>query len=167
LRKPSDSLAKRWFNLDSTHTDPKGEITLKAFCVFSYQGAILVYERFDYVKKQGFYRPLGGKVEFGEYSAETLRRELMEETSMVAEEIRLLGVLENIFVYNGKQQHEVDFVYDGVFTDKSIYSRGYLEFVEGKAKMTAKWMPIKEFTEEKHILYPAGLLQLLIEKGYD
>jgi 8-oxo-dGTP pyrophosphatase MutT (NUDIX family) len=152
--------------LNSTHADSKGEITLKAFCVFSYQGAILVYERFDYVKKQGFYRPLGGKVEFGEYSVQTLRRELIEETSMLAEDIRLLGVLENIFVYNGKQQHEVDFVYDGVFTDKSVYPRGYLEFVEGKAKMTAKWIPIKDFTVGKHILYPAGLLQLLLEKGY-
>ncbi len=152
--------------MDSTHTDSKGKITLKAFCVFSHQGAILVYERFDYAKKQGFYRPLGGKVEFGEYSFQTIRRELMEETSMVAEDIRLLGVLENIFVYNGKHQHEVDFVYDGVFTDKSVYSRGYIEFVEGKAKMTAKWMPIKEFLGGEHILYPGGLPQLLIEKGY-
>ncbi len=153
--------------MNSTHTDSKGEITLKAFCVFSHQGEILVYERFDYVKKQGFYRPLGGKVEFGEYSLQTIRRELMEETSMLAEDIRLLGVLENIFVYNGKQQHEVDFVYDGVFTDKSVYSRGYLEFVEGKAKMTAKWMPIKEFTGGERLLYPAGLPELLIEKGYN
>lgn len=143
---------------------PKGEIVVKAFCVFSYGDTILVYQRFDHVKKQGFYRPLGGKVEFGEYSAQALRREILEETSQEIEDVRLLGVLENIFVYNGKQQHEVDFVYDASFRDRSLYAQGSLEFVEGKAKMVARWLPLALFLEQKETLYPAGITGLLAKK---
>jgi ADP-ribose pyrophosphatase YjhB (NUDIX family) len=143
-----------------------GTITLKAFSVFAHNASILVYERFDHVKKQGFYRPLGGKVEFGEYSADTLRREIREETSMEIENIRLLGVLENIFVYNGRTHHEVDFVYDAEFTDKSAYLKGTLGFTEGDLKMTAKWIPVKYFVETGDPLYPGGLVKLLVDTGY-
>lgn len=143
----------------------EGKIVLKAFCLFTHQEKILVYERFDYVKKQGFYRPLGGKVEFGEYSIQALKREILEETSQEIEDVRLLGVLENIFVYNGRQHHEVDFVYDASFKDKSVYARGTIEFVEGGAKMVAKWLPIKLFTEGVETLYPAGITGLLEKRG--
>ena len=56
-----------------------GKIRPLAICVFLHQGRILVSVGYDSVKKQTFYRPLGGKIEFGEPSAETVRRELMEE----------------------------------------------------------------------------------------
>jgi len=142
-----------------------GSITLKAFCLFTHNGAILVYEKFDYVKKTGFFRPLGGKVEFGEYSIQALKREILEETSLEIEEPELLGVLENIFVYNGRPQHEVDFVYDASFVDKSVYDRSELQFVEGEAKMVARWVPITRFTEGVETLYPTGILDLLKRRG--
>ncbi|MEM3794782.1 MAG: NUDIX domain-containing protein, partial [Thermoprotei archaeon] len=103
---------------------------------------------------------------FGEYSVQALKREILEETHTVVEDVRFLGVLENIFVYNGVQQHEVDFVYDGVFPDESVYSKGRLEFVEGASKMTAKWIPLSKLAQDKQPLYPGGLLQLLKEQGY-
>ncbi len=41
---------------------------------------ILVFEDFDTVKQQFYYRPIGGTVEFGEKTTDTLKREVMEET---------------------------------------------------------------------------------------
>jgi ADP-ribose pyrophosphatase YjhB (NUDIX family) len=48
-----------------------------------------------------FHRPLGGHVEFGEYAADTVRREFVEEISQELAEVRLAGVLENIFTWGG------------------------------------------------------------------
>ncbi len=56
-------------------------------------GALLVSESAD----PWFQRPLGGHVEFGEYAADTIYREFLEEIGQVVTNVRLLGVLENIF----------------------------------------------------------------------
>ena len=48
-----------------------------------------------------FHRPLGGHVEYGEYALETIHREFLEEIGQRLTHVRLLGVLENIFQWNG------------------------------------------------------------------
>jgi len=53
----------------------KDAIRALAICVFSNGNKILVSEGFDSIKQQLFYRPLGGTIEFGEHSSETIRRE--------------------------------------------------------------------------------------------
>ena len=58
-------------------------------------GALLVSQGDDVPP---FQRPLGGHVEFGEYAADTLHRELLEEIGQAVTDVRLLGVLENIFL---------------------------------------------------------------------
>jgi hypothetical protein len=53
-----------------------------------------------------FHRPLGGHVEFGEYAEHAVRRELLEEIGQSLSEVKLLGVLENIFDWAGSRAHE-------------------------------------------------------------
>jgi hypothetical protein len=43
----------------------KNKIRPIAICVFRHKDRILVAEGYDPVKKQTFYRPLGGVIEFG------------------------------------------------------------------------------------------------------
>lgn len=50
------------------------------------------------------HRPLGGHVEFGEYAAATVHREFAEEIAQPLTDVRLLGVLENIFEWQGAAQ---------------------------------------------------------------
>ena len=50
-----------------------------AICLFRHNERILVAEAYDPVKKEAFYRPLGGGIEFGEHSEQTIQRELLEE----------------------------------------------------------------------------------------
>jgi NADH pyrophosphatase NudC (nudix superfamily) len=57
----------------------KKRIRPLAICVFRKDGRILVAEGYDPVKDHTFYRPLGGAIEFGETSRQTVSRELMEE----------------------------------------------------------------------------------------
>ena len=72
-----------------------------AICVFRNKDRILVFEGYDPIKKQSFYRPLGGGIEFGEYGEEAVRREIMEELHTEIEDLSYLGMLENVFVFNG------------------------------------------------------------------
>ncbi|MCW2933620.1 MAG: hydrolase [Actinomycetia bacterium] len=68
-----------------------------------------------------FHRPLGGHVEFGEYAIDTIHREFGEEIGQRLTDVRLLGVLENIFDWQGATQHEVVFVFRASFADPAAY----------------------------------------------
>jgi len=68
-----------------------------------------------------FHRPLGGHVEFGEYAIDTIHREFAEEIGQQLTDVRLLGVLENIFQWLGATQHEVVFMFRAAFADPAAY----------------------------------------------
>ena len=83
-------------------TDPlTGYLRIKAVCVFRHKDRILAIDAFDPTKKERFWVPIGGRVEFGETSRDAIAREVREELSAEVRDLRLLGVLENIFTYDG------------------------------------------------------------------
>ena len=141
----------------------KNRIRPLAICVFLNNNRILVAEGYDPIKQQTFYRPLGGGIEFGERSADTVRRELKEELNVEVGELRYLGTLENIFVFNGTPGHEIVQVYDGALVDSGLYEQAVIEGVEAEINesFNAVWKSLDEFGEGKSILYPDGLLELL------
>jgi NADH pyrophosphatase NudC (nudix superfamily) len=67
-----------------------GKVRPLAIGVFRHKGRILAAEGYDRVKKQTFYRPLGGKIEFGETGAEAVARELLEEIGAAVTDLRYL-----------------------------------------------------------------------------
>jgi len=136
-----------------------------AICVFSRGNKILAAEGYDPLKKQTFYRPLGGGIEFGERSEETIHRELMEEIGAEVSDLRYLGTLENIFVFDGNQGHEIVQVYDGELKDPGLYEQAEIEGREANHELIrAVWKGLDEFGAGKSILYPDGLLELLNKK---
>ena len=58
------------------------QIRSVALCVFRNNDRILVFEGFEKLKNEIFYRPLGGGIEFGEKAEDTVRRELKEEINV-------------------------------------------------------------------------------------
>jgi ADP-ribose pyrophosphatase YjhB (NUDIX family) len=72
--------------------------TVKAMAVISRpsDGALLVSE-YPGPDADPFHRLLGGHVESGEYAADAVRRELMEEIGQPLRDVELLGVVENLF----------------------------------------------------------------------
>ena len=144
----------------------KNKIRPLAICVFRNNNRILVAEGYDPVKKDAFYRPLGGGIEFGEKSEDTVRRELMEEINAEVGDVWYLGTLENIFVFNGTPGHEIVQVFDGVLKESGLYDQTVIVGKEAEIdeSFTAIWKNIDEFGEGKSILYPTGLLELLISK---
>jgi 8-oxo-dGTP pyrophosphatase MutT (NUDIX family) len=135
-----------------------------AICLFRKENRILVAEGYDPRKKETFYRPLGGGIEFGENSQETICRELLEELDLEVdkESLEYLGALENIFTFNGNPGHEIVLVYDGALKDPSAYLQAEIRGKEVNGEdVRALWKDLDEFGSGKSILYPDGLLALL------
>jgi 8-oxo-dGTP pyrophosphatase MutT (NUDIX family) len=143
----------------------KKRIRPLAICIFRHNDQILVSESYDSVKEQQFYRPLGGGIEFGEPSTETICRELMEELNVEVdkESLKYLGAVENIFTFEGTPSHEIILVNDGALQDAGLYERAVLVGQEADGEVIrAAWKGINEFGEGKSILYPTGLLEMLV-----
>ncbi len=122
-------------------------------------GKLLVGEGFDTVKKQTFYRCLGGGIEFLEKSTDALRREFKEEIGSTITIKEFLGTSENIFTYQGKSAHEIVFYY-AVDIPNEDYQEEYHILDEGKNSI-AKWIDIKDFKDGKKILYPEEVFQYI------
>ena len=106
-----------------------------------------------------FQRPLGGHVEFGEYAADTVRREFGEEIGQALTGVRLLGVLENIFPWHGDTEHEVVFIFSAAFADEAAYEIGEQPILDN-AERRVLWRPADAVRPP---LYPAGLTELIAD----
>ena len=126
-----------------------------------------MYRSYDSVKKEWFWRPLGGSIEFGEYSNEGARREMLEETGKAIEDVTLLSVVENIFECDGMPGHEIVFIYDAKFSDRSLYDLPVLHCYEhgNDRHFTALWKTVAEVEELGEPLYPESLAALLQNSG--
>jgi len=145
----------------------KNRVRPLAICVFHSRNRILVMEGYDSIKDEYFYRPLGGGIEFGEHSTETICRELMEEIHVEVDpqSLKYLGTVENIFIFNGKPGHEIVLIYDGSLKDPGLYDQAEIVGREADGEeFRAVWKNISEFGEGKKILYPLGLSEMLTKE---
>jgi ADP-ribose pyrophosphatase YjhB (NUDIX family) len=120
-------------------------------------GALLVSE-YDGPNSAPFQRPLGGHVEFGEYAADTIRREFPEEIGQEVTDVRLLGVVENLFRWQGRDEHEVVFVFSARFADPAAYEiaeQPILDDTEGYTRVV--WRQPDAVSPP---LYPDGVSEL-------
>ena len=118
-------------------------------------GALLVSESADPL----FQRPLGGHVEFGEYAVDTIHREFLEEIGQELTDVRLLGVLENIFPWRDGTEHEVVFIFAAAFADEAAYEiEDQLIRDDTEPKDRVIWRLADAVSPP---LYPAGLTELI------
>jgi ADP-ribose pyrophosphatase YjhB (NUDIX family) len=139
-----------------------GKVRPLALCVFRDGDRILVQEGYDPCKNQTFYRALGGAIEFGERSQDTIARELREEIGADVTNLEYLTTIESIFVFDGLPGHEICLVYEGALADPSLYQRERIVGAEGDP-VIAVWVPLDAFRQGTYPLYPDGLLEHLAE----
>ena len=104
-----------------------------------------------------FQRPLGGHVEFGEYALDTVCREFREEIGQELTDVRLLGVLENIFGWRGGTEHEVVFIFAAAFASAAAYEIEEQPILDNPDRRVL-WRPADAVSPP---LYPAGLPELI------
>lgn len=122
---------------------------------------ILLAQGYDSIKQQTFYRALGGGVDFGETSYTALQREFQEELQAELTNIKYLGCIENVFVYNGQPGHEIIQLYQCEFVDPKFYEFEQVEFIEGDDKNTALWLDIAQCKSGKLRVVPEQFLEYL------
>ena len=144
------------------HGTNEKTIRAKVICIFRDGKRILVGDAFDPTKNELFYCPPGGGIEFGESSEEALRREILEELGTEIENPRLLGVLENIFIFNGEKGHEIVFIYDAQLVNRLLYDVVQFKGCESSGEtFNAIWLEIDSIGPQTPPVYPDGLLDLL------
>lgn len=112
---------------------------------------------------EGFYRPPGGGVKFGETTASAVVREFDEEldATVTVEEFR--GVVENRFEFCGERSHELCFVYEVAFADDARYDQRSMHGVEhdSDVEYDTEWTTLDDLAAREKPLYPTGLHELL------
>jgi ADP-ribose pyrophosphatase YjhB (NUDIX family) len=136
-------------------------IRVRVICVFRRGDTILVSFARDPRNGRRYARTIGGGVEVGERTEDALRREIREELAAEIERPHLLGVLENIFTIEGRQVHEIVFVYDAQFADASLAHCEEIAVNEAACIGPATWVAISEFGDDTLPLYPRDLVLLL------
>jgi 8-oxo-dGTP pyrophosphatase MutT (NUDIX family) len=137
-----------------------------AIGIFRRDDRILVFESRERDSRgRIFYRPLGGSIEFGEYGDEALARELREELGAEIENVRYLGLNENLFrAPDGQRAHEIVLVYEADLVDRTLYDKSELLVTEDTGDtFKAFWKSLAFFQRGEAPLYPNGLLELLMD----
>lgn len=133
-----------------------------SLCLIRKGDQILVEETYDKVVNKTFYRPVGGTVEYGENSKETIIREVKEELNAEIQEPKLKFVIENLFTYLDQIGHEVDFIYEADLVDHDLYKREVIEGIKGITPYKAVWKSINEFeNNEQEKLVPGWIIGLI------
>lgn len=120
---------------------------------------ILVSEGYDKIRKQKFYRCLGGGIEFLETSREALKREYREELGIDIGVENFCGIAENIFTYEGKKAHELILFYNIKIEEDDIKDK--YRVIDDNGETDAFWIDIDEFENKDKILYPEQIFKYL------
>ncbi len=146
----------------------KKRIRPLALCVFRREDMIFVARGYDARKDETFYRPVGGRIEFGERGCDAVIREVREELNAEVTNVTYLGALENIFTYENAPGHEIVLIYNGRFTDPVLNADDVCVQGRDGARVLyeAGWRPLEFFQgNAAPPLYPEGLLELLEDAG--
>ncbi|MCW9131786.1 NUDIX hydrolase [Bacillus paramycoides] len=134
----------------------------KAFGIVIRDNFLLVQEYST--AAETYYRPLGGSIELGEKSAETVIREFKEELHTEVEIIDYLGCLENIFHADDEIAHEIIQLYTIHLLNTSLHTTEILPIYDEQTSSYAKWIPLTAFIQKEKVLYPDGIIKYIQKK---
>ncbi|MED4780502.1 NUDIX hydrolase [Brevibacillus choshinensis] len=136
-----------------------------SLCIIWKEDSILL-EQFPEEDEVITFRPVGGTIEYGEDSKSAVIREVKEEINQDITEVRLLGIIENIFPYYAETGHEFDFIYEAKLLSNQSYEHEAIEGFEGENKFIAVWKRVTDFKDNPNIkLVPDGLFEMLTNQG--
>ena len=91
-----------------------------------------------------------------------MHREFREEIGQALTNVRLAGVLENIFQWGGATQHEVVYVFTAAFTDEAAYEIREQVIADDHGRARVIWRAPGAASPP---LYPVGVGDLAAPEG--
>lgn len=136
------------------------KIRPNALAVIKKNNHLLAEKVEDKTKGEIFYRLMGGGIEFGELSLESLKREFKEELNATIINEKFLCTIENIFEYNSKKGHEIIFLFDADLLEESLYGEKRIKILD-KEDCYAEWVSISEIKNGNIRVYPKEAVNYL------
>lgn len=119
-------------------------LNVRAAVVIIHNDKILVHRNIN----SNHYALVGGRVELGEDSISTVKREIKEEMGKEIEIIGYISTIENFFIMNGKKYHEIEFVHLAEFKEeKDKLIKDTIKNIEGKDYLQYEWIERNKIDE--------------------
>lgn len=135
------------------------KLNVRAAVVITHKGKILVHKNLN----SDHYALIGGRVEIGEDSETTVKRELLEEIGKEIEVTGYIATVENFFEMKDSKYHEILFIHSGEFVNDEDKKIEYtLKNLEGKEHLQYEWLELDKI--EEYQLLPQIVKQVLKEK---
>lgn len=147
--------------LDITIDVEDYKLNIRAAGVMIHNGKILAHKN----GKSGHYALIGGRVEIGENSADTIKREIKEELGKKIEITGYISTIENFFEAKGSKYHEIMFVHKIEFVNEEDKKIEYtMKNIEGKDYLQYEWLDLKKIDE--YPLLPKAIKSVLKENKF-
>lgn len=136
-------------------------LNIRAGVVIEHNGKILAHRNLN----SDHYAIIGGRVEIGEDSETTVKREIMEELGKRIKVTGYVATIENFFEGEEAKYHEILFIHKGEFVDEEDKKIDYtLKNREGKDYLQYEWLDIAKIDEYR--LLPEALKGILKENKF-
>ena len=137
------------------------KLNIRAAGVIIHNGKILVHKNIN----SDHYALVGGRVQIGENSAKTVKREMQEELGKNIEITGYIATIENFFEMKGLKYHEILFVHQAEFINDEDKKIEYtLKNKEGKDYLQYEWIDLNKI--EEYPLYPKAIQTILKEQKF-
>ena len=137
------------------------KLNIRACAIIIHDNKLLVHNN----NNENHIALVGGRVEIGESSEQTIKREIMEEMGKEIEILEYISTIENFFNADDMPYHEYMFVYRVDFKneeDKKIIDTIYN--IEGEDELRYEWVDIDQI--EEYPLKPTILKDMIINNKY-
>lgn len=137
------------------------KLNIRAAGIIIHNGKVLVHRNIN----SDHYALIGGRVEIGEDSATTLKREIQEEIGKDIEITGYISTIENFFEMKGSKVHEIMFVHQADFLNSEDKKIEYtLKNIEGKDYLQYEWIDIERIDD--YPLVPSVIKSILKENVF-
>ena len=137
------------------------KLNIRAAVVIIHNNKVLTHRNIN----SNHYSLPGGRVEIGENSADTIKREISEEMGKKIEITGYISTIENFFEINNQKYHEIMFIHKAEFVneeDKILQET--IKNIEGKDFLQYDWVDLDKIDE--YPIMPKVIKEILKEKIY-
>lgn len=134
------------------------KLNIRAAGVIIHNNKVLLHRNIN----SDHYALLGGRVEIGERSDNTVKREILEETGKEVEITGYIATIENFFEMRERKYHEILFVHKAEFkneNDKLLEET--IKNIEGKDYLQYEWIDLDKI--ENYPVRPEIIKKMLKE----